>query len=430
MEQSVELQNLTNRFLESLVRGDVSFVEHLFSKKDCVLAIGSDPDEWWANYDTLIQGFRSQIGEVGGAQAIDLDTQAYCEGSVGWVANRFKVSMPDGSEIPFRVTGVFHQEDGEWQAVQWHTSIGISNEEIFGRLTTPALTGAQQTMASWAKVIESYSAVPEVYKNAFRKLVGDRPTFPYTVLTPPMAGFLRKTTEKLICEVNDVFYVLERAGRKIIAKAYPLGAMRDVEVGVILLHSWITLSGVTTDGEAASSTFEFSSATGGRLAPFLNKIRSAINGPDDTGLSAERAKFDNLASSSFKFMNYAKSSLMGSAKVLHTVWQPEIRAEGVLSGWPFYQTVSPAHLTILTDKELILIWDDERVSGNKRARYGGVWRYIPLRSIVSVSLAEQANDLLTFSIELSGNDRLDKVFAAAHKHALEQLQNEVKKLMG
>ncbi len=432
MKQSVELCNLANRFLESLVNGNISFIENMFSKEPGVLAIGSNLNEWWPGYTAIIQGLGSRMSEMGGAKAVDLDIQAYSEGNVGWMVNRFRLKMPDGLEIPFRVTGVFYQTAGEWKIVQWHTSVGISSEEMFEqKLAPPVQTGARQTMSAWAKVIESYDAVPQVYKGFFKTSLGSSQAFPYVVLTPAVADFIHKTTEKLVCEINGSLFVLERDSDQVIVKEYPLEAIRDVEVGIILIHSWITISGVTRAGLAAASTFEFSSATSDRLAPFLNKIRSAINGPEDTGLSAERTKFDYMASLDFKFMNYAKSSLMGSAKVLHTVWQPEIRTRGVaLPGWPFHQTISTAHLTILTDKELILIQDDKRVSGNKGVRYGGIWRYIPLRSIVSVALAEQAHDLLTLSIGLSETGHLERVFAVFNQPALEHLRNEIERLIG
>ena len=46
------------------------------------------------------------------------------------------MKLPDGTEIPFRITGVYHQENGEWKVVQWHASIGISNEEAIGQELT------------------------------------------------------------------------------------------------------------------------------------------------------------------------------------------------------------------------------------------------------------------------------------------------------
>jgi hypothetical protein len=40
--------------------------------------------------------------------------------------------MPDGSEVPFRITAVFHHEGGTWKLVQEHASVAMSNEDALG----------------------------------------------------------------------------------------------------------------------------------------------------------------------------------------------------------------------------------------------------------------------------------------------------------
>jgi hypothetical protein len=41
--------------------------------------------------------------------------------------------------VPLRVTAVVERDGGSWKVVQWHASIGVSNEESFGaELTTEA----------------------------------------------------------------------------------------------------------------------------------------------------------------------------------------------------------------------------------------------------------------------------------------------------
>jgi hypothetical protein len=42
----------------------------------------------------------------------------------------------DGTEIPFRNTCVFLQEDGEWKLIHGHSSTGVRNEENFGEHVT------------------------------------------------------------------------------------------------------------------------------------------------------------------------------------------------------------------------------------------------------------------------------------------------------
>jgi hypothetical protein len=299
------------------------------------------------------------------------------------------------------------------------------------------LTGGAQTMMTWAKVIRSGDAVPEGYRAAIRPLVEGRDEFPYIVLAPTMGGPRRKATEseKVLCDVGDTLHVLERSGNQVTTTAFPWKAARDIEFGNILLYAWITLSGRTPEGEAAASTVEFNLATARHFAPFIRKMRPGPTSPsteaDEARLRAEQAKFDDLAAVSYKFMNFACESLVPGETVVQSLWQPDLRRRaGAVLGWPIYRTVSLAHLSILTDKELILIWDDERSAVKAGTRYGGVWRYIPLRHIVSTSQAETEPAFVKLSLELTAGGRVDKVFAASSREAVAKFRQEIEKLLG
>ena len=66
MQQSNELNDLYPRICEAMSTGDHDFFEHLFSQQDGVLAIGTDPGEWWAGYDTITKVFTAHLKEVSG----------------------------------------------------------------------------------------------------------------------------------------------------------------------------------------------------------------------------------------------------------------------------------------------------------------------------------------------------------------------------
>jgi hypothetical protein len=105
-------------------------MEQFISQQGDVLMIGTDPNEWWADATTITQTLKAQA--QAGIQAVPGELQARREGSVGWVADQGKFVLPDGAEVPFRWTAVFHQEDGTWKLVQGHASIGMPNEEAIG----------------------------------------------------------------------------------------------------------------------------------------------------------------------------------------------------------------------------------------------------------------------------------------------------------
>ncbi|PKN91722.1 MAG: hypothetical protein CVU44_17560 [Chloroflexi bacterium HGW-Chloroflexi-6] len=295
----------------------------------------------------------------------------------------------------------------------------------------PVLTGARQTMLAWSKVIESYEEVPEIYRPFLNPILAASDHFPHIVLAPPLDKFLRKTNQKLICDSPDAIHILERSGSQVLKKSYPYQSVVMIEVGIILLNSWISVYGPTSEGQADHSTIEFNTTGERHYSVFLKKIRPDPEENGESSLKAERDKFDHLSGPNFKFMNYARSSLLTGETVLQTVLQPEIRqAAWKIFGWTFYRTVSLAHLAILTDKELILIRDDERAKELRGSRHGGVWQYIPLSSIRAVSVAETDNGLLELSIGLSSGDALKKTFAAASKPELEQLRNKLQDRIG
>ncbi len=89
------------------------------SRDDAVTIIGTDEDEWIEGAARMDELWRAQAGTRVRVE----DLRAYEEGSVAWMAGRVAFLLPDGSEIPARVTGIAHQEDGEWKIVQSHASV-------------------------------------------------------------------------------------------------------------------------------------------------------------------------------------------------------------------------------------------------------------------------------------------------------------------
>lgn len=133
MRESQELRDVYLRLCEAEASGDLGFIERLFSREAGMLAIGTDPGEWWAGSDRTLQAFKAQFAALGGKVPISAgEPLAWEEGTVGWVADQPRLRLPDG-DVRFRLTGVFHKEGGEWRLVQTHASLGVSNEAVVGR---------------------------------------------------------------------------------------------------------------------------------------------------------------------------------------------------------------------------------------------------------------------------------------------------------
>jgi hypothetical protein len=291
------------------------------------------------------------------------------------------------------------------------------------------LTAARQTMAAWSKVIESQSDIPEAYRSCFDKHIGNEQSFPHVILTPPLDKFSHKTTEKLICDIDHVIYIFERNGDRIVTSCYPYHEICEVELGVILLDSWLTIRGKTTQGEANVSTIEFNTASMRHFAPILKKLRSAPRIEEDAQFTAEKDKFSYLSEVNFKFMNYGRESLMPGETVLQILLQPEIREpRWSIFGKTFYKTISLAHLTILTDRDLILIRDTERNKASRLSRYGGIWQFIPLSCLESLNLSESAHQRLTLSIGSRSGKTIEKLFEISSQTELEQFCSQFQTL--
>ena len=137
MERSDEVRDLTLRLYEAESTGDLAFIERHCSRQEGAVYVGSDPNDWWEGLEVFVEALRAEseaIAEaIGGMQIVAGQLQAYREGSVGWSVDRDALfRLPDGTEVPFRNTYVFVQEDGEWKLIHGHTSIGVSNEEVLG----------------------------------------------------------------------------------------------------------------------------------------------------------------------------------------------------------------------------------------------------------------------------------------------------------
>ena len=130
MEHSADLKEILLRYYEAVSKGDAAFMERILSSQSEVLVIGTDPDEWWSDPAVINQALKEQA--EAGIQLLPGGPQCLREGAIGWIADNARFVLPDGSEIPFRFTAVFREEEGEWRMVQAHASLGVPNEEAVG----------------------------------------------------------------------------------------------------------------------------------------------------------------------------------------------------------------------------------------------------------------------------------------------------------
>jgi hypothetical protein len=126
MDPSIELTNFIKHSFERLAVGDPSVVDRLIARQDGCLLIGTGEKNWYTGYKAVTERLKEELSDIGNIGVGDLQT--FVEGNVGWASDRPKLSMPDGSQIPLRMTFVLHKEDNEWKFVQWHVSMNTPDE--------------------------------------------------------------------------------------------------------------------------------------------------------------------------------------------------------------------------------------------------------------------------------------------------------------
>lgn len=282
------------------------------------------------------------------------------------------------------------------------------------------LSGAELSKSSWATHIASYADVPDIYKSFFETFLNSEKVFPYTVLTPSYERFIHRQSEKLISTFGHEIYVLERIGSVFETQCYPTDGISYVEFKTALLASSFKLCGMTSQGVHTSSTLIFNSVTDYLFKPFLKKARLVTIESESSATSQDSEKLVHLANINFKFMNFARHSLLGGEKILHSVLQPEIQQSFLtFLRKTYYRTISPTHMSILTDRELITI--QENIVRGTQNRYGGIWDYIPLKKIRSLSVSKKTDNLLILSVLLLEGICFELLFQASAEEELNQL---------
>lgn len=140
MKRSSDIENLMHESAAALERSDLAWVEEHTSRADGTVAIGTDPDEYARDFDTIMQLMRdSTLDAEPQIRIVIDDVRGYEDGDVGWsdATARFE---HDGTSVPVRITDVLLREDGVWRSVQTHASIGVPTAHMFDTMFTGAAT--------------------------------------------------------------------------------------------------------------------------------------------------------------------------------------------------------------------------------------------------------------------------------------------------
>jgi len=126
MIESPEIKDIVLQLYIKYASGEVlEFAKRLYSRQEGLLFIGTDPDEWFMDHESIISFYKEAANA--GLEIQISDLIAYSEGTVDWAADRVKVKLPNGNEVLVRHTFILQKENDEWKIVHTHISVAVPN---------------------------------------------------------------------------------------------------------------------------------------------------------------------------------------------------------------------------------------------------------------------------------------------------------------
>jgi len=287
----------------------------------------------------------------------------------------------------------------------------------------PVMSAAEQTRLSWARPVQSLEELPPAYRSFF----AGKP-FPYAVLTPTFAGFMRREIERLVCFLDDRLIILEKTSDEPRRIVFPRSEINCVEMGAILLRAWLTVQGrAAGEDHLTTITLRFNTVSDNLFTPFVDQIRGISANPIDVPRDLELSKLNDVPLLSYKFKNYVRRSIRPGDHIITALAQPEMRRPVIRIGhWTYQRTVATAHVLLLTDRELIILRDDpDSPQSFDNTRYGGVWDYIPLDKIERIAWRDKDAEVLAVTLDLPLGDRIESLFPVERRAEVERFFQQV-----
>jgi len=284
----------------------------------------------------------------------------------------------------------------------------------------------RQTRTSWAMLLASHADVPDDFKPFFQSIQENGKDFPYSVITPSYEGFVNRTPERLVCLVDDCLYVANKGETSSQALCLQFKDIQHIEFRTALLDSHLQITGLDRKGQSAVVKIRFNSVSD----TLFKKINDEVRQFSFKNIKAKKVfSFDHLEASNYKMANFSRHCLLSEESMEQLIWQPELRQSLIRIHIPLlihtflYRTVFPHHVTLLTDQELILVHESERIVSDDC--YGGVWDYVPLNKIMNAGISRDQDGFLTLSIELPNDQCLETMYLPSLHTELETLVNKL-----
>lgn len=130
METTHDLKDFIQEWIDKS-HYDIARVEKCWSDQEGILCIFTAPHTWLEGRQAIMDYYRAALPGSGEYRVVVDHLDAYREGSVGWAAAQLVFVLSNGGQVPVRFTAVLHLEEDGWKFVQYHVSVGITDEEFF-----------------------------------------------------------------------------------------------------------------------------------------------------------------------------------------------------------------------------------------------------------------------------------------------------------
>jgi len=246
-----------------------------------------------------------------------------------------------------------------------------------------------KSVGAWPRVVKSYKDVPTEFLRVFPEY---ETAFPYTLVIPEEKGtfFQALKSAKMLCVSEDRLCLLENVRGIAASREIPLESIVSLEHGRILLKSWLKISTGSN-----TITIPFNTVHENLFLPVIEAIRPAAKSEKLSPFSQiqyqqELSKLGYLWKTNFKYFNLSRKSILPGESIREVVYQPEIQLSSLtLFKKPVFNKALTGHLAILTENELILINEVEKAQDSQQLLCGGIFTYLPLKSISNVTFEEK-----------------------------------------
>jgi adenylate cyclase len=161
VEPAPELIQVVERIFKTYASESADGVIDIFSREPGTSLIGTDGDEFYSGFDTVAAFLRVWFAEGTPGSELELvreSIEAWKEGTVGWVVMSNRMKVPDRGVHTSRATLIFHEDGAHWRAVHWHASIGVSNQEAFGKSGTTSIDEIVRLVEEFQTPVETAAA--------------------------------------------------------------------------------------------------------------------------------------------------------------------------------------------------------------------------------------------------------------------------------